>query len=149
MDEKRLKKLIEILDGSDLSEITVEENGVRMTVRKGPLTIMEPGNEAISGQSKKAESAVSPEAGEKPAHEGNEIRSPMVGTFFLSPAPGQEQYVELGDTIDKGQTVCIIEAMKIMNEITAEEPGRITKILVEDGSAVEFGQPLFYYEPHR
>jgi acetyl-CoA carboxylase biotin carboxyl carrier protein len=138
MDEKRLKKLIEILDGSDLSEITVEENGVRMTVRKGPLTIMEP-----------AESAVSPEAGEKPAHEGNEIRSPMVGTFFLSPAPGQEQYVELGDTIDKGQTVCIIEAMKIMNEITAEEPGRITKILVEDGSAVEFGQPLFYYEPHR
>lgn len=146
MDEKKLKRLIKILDESDLSEITVDEDGVRMTVRKGPLTIIEPGNEAIeTSEQETAAAAQAPKA--KKTQEGEVIASPMVGTFFLAPAPGQDPYLEEGDMVDKGQTVCIIEAMKIMNEITAEAPGRITKILVEDGSAVEFGQPLFLYEP--
>ncbi len=147
MDEKKLKNLIKILDESDLSEITVEEDGVRMTVRKGPLTIIEPGNEArVATSGQETAGAAKATAEEKKEHEGHVIASPMVGTLYLAPAPGQDLYVELGDEVDKGQTVCIIEAMKIMNEITAEVPGRITKILVEDGSAVEFGQPLFLYE---
>lgn len=152
MDTKRLKALIELLEASDVSELTVEENGVRMTVRKGPLTIIESENRAVgSGTSAIPTEAAAPSAETEAAGETEgpykKIESPMVGTIFLSAAPGQDAFVSEGDHVDKGQTVCIVEAMKIMNEIAADEPGLIVKILVKDGDTVEFGQPLFLYDP--
>ncbi len=146
MDEKRLKQLIKLLQESDVSEITVEENGVRMTVRKGPLTIIEAEGAVThmdSGQDANGKDGV--QASDSSGR--LEIVSPMVGTFFVAPAPGQDPFIHEGDVVEQGQTICIIEAMKIMNEIAADERARIVKVLPEDGSSVDFGQSLFVYEP--
>jgi acetyl-CoA carboxylase biotin carboxyl carrier protein len=87
--------------------------------------------------------AAAPGSGNK----GNVVASPFVGTFYRTPAPDQPSFVEVGSVVKKGQVLCIIEAMKLMNEIEADEPGKITEILVENGQPVEFGQPLFRFEP--
>lgn len=148
MDDRKLKKLIKILKESDVSEITIEEDGIRMTVRQGPLTIIESENEAVAvtESNKQAPGKISIDKA-IPSGSQKQITSPMVGTFFAAVSPGQDPLVQEGDVVEQEQMLCIIEAMKIMNEITADEPGRIVKVLVEDGSAVEFGQPLFLYEP--
>src|SRR5690606_19007171 len=82
-----------------------------------------------------------------PASKGKQVLSPFVGTFYRAPAPGKEPYVKVGQTVKPGQVLCIIEAMKLMNEIEAEFAGRVVEILVEDGQPVEFGEPLFVVEP--
>ncbi|MFA5867859.1 MAG: acetyl-CoA carboxylase biotin carboxyl carrier protein [Actinomycetota bacterium] len=151
MDKKKIDELIKILKNNDLSEVTVEEKGVKITVRRGDITIVEGGTAPAVGLS-------SPPAMDIPGHaEDKELQkleasyckidSPMVGTFYRSPSPDADFFVEEGDVFDKGQTLCVIEAMKLMNEIQAEEKGRIVKISAENGEAVEFGQPLFFYEP--
>ena len=84
---------------------------------------------------------------EEPEYTGQEICSPMVGTFYRSPSPDSAPFVQVGDEVEPGQTLCIIEAMKLMNEIEAEQRGRIAKVLAENGQPVEFGQPLFLLEP--
>jgi acetyl-CoA carboxylase biotin carboxyl carrier protein len=95
-----------------------------------------------------AEVASSPApAAPAPEKKGNVVASPFVGTFYRTPAPDQPAFVEVGSVVKKGQVLCIIEAMKLMNEIEADEPGKITEILVENGQPVEFGQPLFRFEP--
>lgn len=146
MDEKKIQALIKLMQETGVSEITVEEDGVRMTVRQGPLTIIEPANTAATSEGRVGRDsenvAVTPV--ETPHHQ---IKSPMVGTVYLSPAPDQDHFVAAGDAVEQGQTVCIIEAMKIMNEIASEESGTIVEVLVENGTSVEFGQPLFLYEP--
>lgn len=144
-DMDRIRSLIKLLEESGISEISIEEEGIKITVRKGPLTIVEsPGEMLETGKA-----AVSPSAEEVSQEKKSykEILSPMVGTFYRAPAPDADPFVEEGDIVEKGQTVCIIEAMKLMNEIAAEEKGRIAKILVENGKPVEYGQLLFQFEP--
>jgi acetyl-CoA carboxylase biotin carboxyl carrier protein len=123
--------------------VVIEEGGVKVTVRKGqPVTV----EKEPDGEIEKVAELKAPKGAEYPDH-WKEIVAPMVGTFYRAPAPGAPPFVEVGDTVEPGQTVCIVEAMKLMNEITAEEKGIIKKILVENAEPVEYGQPLFLYEP--
>jgi acetyl-CoA carboxylase biotin carboxyl carrier protein len=149
MNRKKLDELIKILKDNDLSEVTVEEDGVKMTVRRGNITIIEAGAGQQTAASPPMEIPGHPEDKELKKMEAayRKVESPMVGTFYRSPSPDADVFIEEGDVFDKGQTLCVIEAMKLMNEIQAEENGRIVKITAEDGEAVEFGQPLFFFEP--
>lgn len=149
MDKKKLDELIKTLNDNDLSEVTVEEKGVKMTVRRGNITIVEGGTAYPVANMPAMEIPGHPEDEELKKMEAaySKVESPMVGTFYRSPSPDADVFVEVGDVFDKGQTLCVVEAMKLMNEILAEEKGKIVKIAAEDAEAVEFGQPLFFYEP--
>ena len=145
MDFKELKELIEIFEGTDLSEIEIEEDGRRMRLQKvrGNVSIMSslpvmpetPAMPVSTGQPARTE----PEE----VKYANTIDSPMVGTFYSAPAPGEPPFVKEGDQVSDGTTVCIVEAMKLMNEVGAKSNCVIEKILVENGEPVEYGQPLF------
>jgi len=146
IDFKTLRKIIQIFEGSQLSELEIEREGVKIKLKKGVPVSMVTNNlsipqvEASLPQHERKE--------EKKAEENLvELTSPMVGTFYRAPAPDAPPFVEEGDEVNEDDVVCIIEAMKIMNEIKAERKGRIKKILVENGAPVEFGQPLFLIEP--
>jgi len=148
MDLRKLKTLIDLVSESNISEleITEAEGKVRIVkagVAPAPLV-------ATAGAAAGAAPAVAlaaPSAPAAPAEpEGKVIKSPMVGTFYRAASPGAKAFVELGNEIKEGDPVCIIEAMKIMNEIEADCAGRIKRILCENGQAVEFGQPLFIVE---
>lgn len=152
MNLKELKELIALMNEHQLVEIELEREGMKIRLRKGgPGT----GGEVVYEVqeripvAKPAPSAgapaPSPESPPRPA--GIEIKSPMVGTFYRAPAPEAPPFVEAGQAIEPGQVLCIIEAMKLMNEIKSEVKGRILQILVENGQPVEFGQPLFLVEP--
>lgn len=150
MDVEQIRDLIKAVEQSDVDEVTIEEGDVKVTVRKGKA-----GAEVSVKTKKEAEEkekatpaseAAKKEAKEYPDH-WKPISAPMVGTFYRKPAPDADTFVEVGDEVEEGQTVCILEAMKLMNEITAEENGVIKEILVENGHPVEYGQHLFLYEP--
>lgn len=159
VDLDKLQELIRIFEASDLSEIEIEESGRRMRLKK-PRPIVAytgqafppPPPEARGTQVVLHEAVTSVPAG-APAHPRKEpekaitIDSPMVGVFYVAPAPGEAPFVRAGDTVDEGQTVCIVEAMKLMNEVTAKFPCVIEKVLVENGEPVEYGQPLFDARP--
>ncbi len=156
MNLKELKELIEMLKGTDISEVEIERSGVKVRLRKGGdvtfhpvMPRMEYPPAAIVAPAV-AEPAAPP-AAEKPAEQSktNQIKvtSPIVGTFYRSSSPDKPPYVEMGDIVKKGQVLCIIEAMKLMNEIESETTGKIIQILVENGHPVEYGQPLFVIEP--
>lgn len=141
MDFEILKKLIQLVKDEDISGVAVEEKGVKYEVRR------EKGNIAV-GPTSHSVPAQTPSAGEPAAKEKKEdgvvaITSPMVGTFYLSPSPESPPFVETGDEIEPGKVVCIIEAMKLFNEIEAEVRGKIIKVLAENGKPVEYGQKLF------
>ncbi|MCX5777541.1 MAG: acetyl-CoA carboxylase biotin carboxyl carrier protein [Candidatus Firestonebacteria bacterium] len=153
MNTKEIKELIDLLKGSDVSEIEIEREGVKIKIKKGssaaiitPAAVSQP---VVTLPAPVIVSSPAAPASPLPAlkPEGNTINSPMVGTFYRSPAPDSPAFVKEGDLIKEGQTICILEAMKLMNEIKAETKGRIVKILVENGQAVEFGQALFVVEP--
>jgi oxaloacetate decarboxylase alpha subunit len=157
MNLKELKELIEILKNTDISEIEIERSGVKVRVRKGgdvtyhpAMPRMEYPPAAIVAPAV-PEAAAQPAPPEKPAEQtkSNQIKitSPIVGTFYRASSPDKPPYVDVGDTVKKGQVVCIIEAMKLMNEIESETSGKIVQILVENGQPVEYGQPLFIIEP--
>lgn len=156
MNLKELKELIEMLKGTDISEIEIERSGVKVRLRKGgdityhpvmprleypPTTIVAPSIQEPEGQ---AAAAAAPESAKT-----NQIKvtSPIVGTFYRASSPDKPPYVEVGDIVKKGQVLCIIEAMKLMNEIESEASGKVVQILVENGQPVEYGQPLFIIEP--
>ncbi len=149
MDFKELLELIHILEESGLAEIEVEEEGRRIRLQKpGPLAVHQP----IAVMPAVAPTAQAPAAADPSAAEIEEageapglptIDAPMVGTFYAASAPGEEPFVQVGDTVEENQTVCIVEAMKLMNEIAAKFAGIIENVLVENGQPVEFGQPLF------
>ncbi len=134
IDIETLKEYIKILEDSSLSciEISDEEDSIRLE-----RELYAPEAPAAAPQ------AVAAPAAPVPAAAGNAIKSPMVGVFYAAPAPDKPAFVSVGDTINKGDVVCIIEAMKIMNEITADKSGTVTEILVENGDVIEFDQPLF------
>tara|TARA_B100001013_G_scaffold339244_1_gene261068 strand:- start:992 stop:1456 length:465 start_codon:yes stop_codon:yes gene_type:complete len=153
MWKNRLKELLYILENSNVNEIDVTFFGVRYRVVKEPSVHDEslPAAEnEVSNDSKQtidSDQSVDQNAEETKEIDGVKVLSPMPGTFYISPSPDEASFVNEGDSINKGDTLCIIEAMKIMNEIEAEENGIIHKILVENGHAVEFNQPLFLINP--
>ncbi|MGE5807709.1 MAG: acetyl-CoA carboxylase biotin carboxyl carrier protein [Nitrospirota bacterium] len=158
MNLKEIKELIEILKGTDISEIEIERSGVKVRLRKGgdvtfhpAMPRMEYPPAAIVAPTVTEIPAAPPaeKAAEPVAAKANEVRvtSPIVGTFYRSSSPDKPPYVEIGDLVKKGQVLCIIEAMKLMNEIESEQAGKIVQILVENGQPVEYGQPLFVIEP--
>jgi len=153
MWKNRLKELLYILENSNVNEIDVTFFGIRYRVVKEPsinnesIQTTENGERDDSNETTKLEESVDQKVEESKEIENVEVLSPMPGTFYRSPSPDDASFVNEGDSVNKGDTLCIIEAMKIMNEIEAEENGIVQKILVEDGHAVEFNQPLFLINP--
>lgn len=151
MDIRKVKKLIELLEQSDVAEIEIHEGeeSVRIS-RHGSSTpqplIMAapPAAQAAAPAPVAAPEATAPGADDEP--EENLVRSPMVGTFYRSPSPGSRVFVEEGDQVKVGDTLCIIEAMKILNQIECEKAGTVKRILIENGQPVEYNQPLFVIE---
>jgi acetyl-CoA carboxylase biotin carboxyl carrier protein len=154
MNLKELKELIEMLKNTDVSEIEIERSGVKVRVRKGgdiayhpvmPRMEYPPAAIPAPAVAEPEKPAAAPAA----AATSNQIKvtSPIVGTFYRASSPDKPPYVEVGDVVKKGQVLCIIEAMKLMNEIESEATGKIVQVLSENGQPVEYGQPLFVIEP--
>lgn len=149
MDLRKLKTLIDLVQNSGISELEISEGEEKIRIAKqlsAPQTAMV--NLPVAGHATTSAAvppaptfAATPEA--VPAIAGHQVKSPMVGTFYRASAPGAAPFVEVGQAVQVGQTLCVIEAMKLMNEIEAEVAGTVTAILVENGQPVEFGQPLF------
>lgn len=147
MDLRKLKTLIDLVSESNISELEITEAEGKVRIVKAAVAVAAPPAIAPSPVGTIAASptpVAEPAAPPEPA--GQVIKSPMVGTFYRAASPGAKSFVEVGDEIKSGQPVCIIEAMKIMNEIEADCSGKIVRILCENGQAVEFGQPLFIVE---
>ena len=144
MDLKELKALVRLMEGGDLEELEVAEGDRRVRIRRrssDSQPVIRTGGPVGAKVGAAPASAAAETTGLVP------IESPMVGTFYRAPAPGAEPYVKEGDAIQKGTVVCIVEAMKLMNEIESEVAGRIVRVMAENGKPVEFGQPLFLVEP--
>ena len=144
MDLRKLKTLIELVETSGIAELEIQEGEerVRITRSMAPVgqTLMVHAPTAAHAHTV-APPAAAPVVPAEP--EGHVVKSPMVGTFYRSPSPGAKPFVEVGDTVKDGDPLCIVEAMKLMNEIEADASGVVKAILVESGQPVEFGQPLF------
>ena len=158
MDTKEIQKLIEFISKTDLSEVKIETSDLKIQVRRGgaeapkviaavPQQLMyaEPAPQvaAFKAPEVKTEEAPAASAGTKLV----EIKAPMIGTFYRSAGPEKPAFVEVGDEISSGKVICILEAMKLFNEIESEISGKIVKILVDDATPVEYDQPLFLVEP--
>ncbi len=146
MNLKDIKDILKLLKGTDIVEFELERDDGKIRVRRQGY---KPQEEAVAGSTpaKTATEVVEEKKGEEKKGDLVTITSPMVGTFYRSPSPDAPPFVEEGSLVKKGQPLCIIEAMKIMNEIEAEIDGKIISILVENGKAVEYGEPLFLVEP--
>ena len=152
MDLRKLKTLIDLVSESNISELEITEaDGKVRIVKADPAAAAQthyapstPMPVAMAPAAAAPAGVAAPVA--PPVEVGHTVKSPMVGTFYRSANPGSKPFVELGDAIKEGEPICIIEAMKIMNEIEADKSGTVTRILCENGQAVEFGQPLFIIE---
>lgn len=149
MDLNLIKRLVKIVDTSGITDLEIEENGIRVKIAKKIRQAQVVAEPQVSAQTAQAEVKVEekPEQVEEtiPANL-HEIRSPIVGTFYRAPAPDADNYAEIGDQVSPGTVLCIVEAMKLMNEIEADVSGKIIKTLVENGKPVEYNQPLFLIE---
>jgi len=153
MDLRKLKTLIDLVSESNVSELEITEAEGKVRIVKGggagpqmsTLPVPAVGSQGVSQAAPVAAPAPSP-ASPAAAPAGHAVKSPMVGTFYRSSAPGAKPFVEIGSQVKEGETICIIEAMKILNEIEADKSGTVTQILCENGQAVEYGQPLFTIE---
>ena len=144
MDLRKLKKLIDLVQESGIAELEITEGEEKVKIVKGGALSVTPGPAAPAPEPRPAAPAAPPPAAEaEAALEGRVIKAPMVGTFYRSASPDAKPFVEVGQTVKEGETVCIIEAMKLMNEIESDAAGAIKAILVENGQPVEYGQPLF------
>jgi acetyl-CoA carboxylase biotin carboxyl carrier protein len=153
MDIRKVKKLIELLEESGISEIEISEGEESVRISRYP----KPGTVTMTQAPAAAPAAPAPPAAPPqaaapvaepapPPIRGQQVTAPMVGTFYSGPAPGSKPFVEIGTEVKPGDTLCVIEAMKMMNQIESEFAGRVVSILVENGNPVEFGQPLFVIE---
>jgi acetyl-CoA carboxylase biotin carboxyl carrier protein len=150
IDMRKLKELVKLMVNNDLSEMDLRDTDEQVTIRRQGETIITQAPVAIApAQVAPAtpEVPVTAAAQEQPQEEGVEIVSPMVGTFYTSPDPNSPDFVNVDDVVSDDTTVCIVEAMKIFNEIKAQCNGSIIKVLVSSGDPVEFGQPLFLVKP--
>lgn len=144
MDLRKLKTLIDLVSESNVSELEITEAEGKVRIVKGGAAVVQQYAAPI-GMVTPAAVPV-PVAASVPVVTEHTVKSPMVGTFYRSASPGAKAFVEIGDSIKAGETVCIIEAMKILNEIEADKSGTVKQILCENGQAVEYGQPLFVIE---
>jgi acetyl-CoA carboxylase biotin carboxyl carrier protein len=154
MDLRKLKTLIDLVSESNVSELEITEAEGKVRIVKGggavvqqaasPVMMQQPAALSAPAPAAAAPAPAAPVAAEVPA--GHMVKSPMVGTFYRASAPGAKSFVEIGSQVKEGDTICIIEAMKILNEIEADKSGTIAQILCENGQAVEYGQPLFVIE---
>ncbi|MDP6969685.1 MAG: acetyl-CoA carboxylase biotin carboxyl carrier protein [Gammaproteobacteria bacterium] len=145
MDIRKVKKLIELLEESDINEIEIQEGEESLRIsRASSVAAAAPVMQAAPVAAAPVAAAPAPVAAAPaaPAIEGHAVTSPMVGTFYRSPSPGAGAFVEVGQSVKAGDVICIIEAMKMMNQIEADKSGTVTAILVDDGEAVEFDQVL-------
>jgi acetyl-CoA carboxylase biotin carboxyl carrier protein len=163
MDFKQIQELIKLINKSNIGEVTIEEKGFKITVKQKEEHIQQvyaaPFQSHPAATSYAAPAVPAPAAANAPASNGKSkpaetvadnlvtIKSPMIGTFYRSSAPDKPSFVNVGDETEPGKVVCIIEAMKLFNEIESEVKGKIVKVLVEDASPVEFDQPLFLVDP--
>jgi acetyl-CoA carboxylase biotin carboxyl carrier protein len=151
MSVEEIKVLIELFERSSLTELTLERGGTRLILKRdrpapAPAGASAASSHVASAPAEEASAEPGPEAeAELPA--GYVVRSPIVGTFYRRPSPDEEPYVEVGDEVRAGDVVCIVEAMKVMNEVRTEKSGVVKEILVEDATPVEYGQPLIVIEP--
>ena len=157
MDMRKLKTLVDLVSESNISELEITEAEGKVRIVKAgygvPTTMMmQPAGQMMMAPQQhaapagEAAPAAAPVAEVAAAPTGHVVKSPMVGTFYRSASPGSKPFVEIGTAVKEGDPICIVEAMKIMNEIEADMSGTVSKILVENGQAVEFGQPLFIVE---
>ena len=155
MDLRKLKTLIDLVSESNVSELEITEaEGKVRIVKASPAVVpapvtysMAPAPAAMAAVPAVEVAAPTPAPAAAPAApSGHVVKSPMVGTFYRSSSPGAKPFVEVGSTVKEGETICIVEAMKILNEIEADKSGTVTQILVQNGQAVEYGQPLFVIE---
>lgn len=151
MDLRKLKKLIDLVQESGISELEVTEGEEKVRIAKhstgpAPMSYAPQAPVMHAAPAAAAPAAVAPAASEPALPDGHVVKSPMVGTFYRAASPGAKAFVEVGQQVKEGDTLCIVEAMKILNEIDAEKSGTITKVLGENGQAVEYGQPLFVIE---
>ncbi|KZE30057.1 acetyl-CoA carboxylase biotin carboxyl carrier protein [Crenobacter luteus] len=154
MDLRKLKKLIDLVEESGIAELEVTEGEEKVRITRvsanaqvsyipQPTSVQLPASAPAAAPA----AAAAPVEAAAPAHnDKNTLKSPMVGTFYRSPSPGAKAFIEIGQSVNAGDTLCIIEAMKLMNEIEADRAGVVKAILVEDGQPVEFGEPLFVIE---
>ena len=150
MNLKEIKEMINLMNENSLSELEIEKDDMRIRLKKTPTGIEGfEGAQVLQGQAAVGAPAKvgAVQEAEKSEIKTVEIKSPMVGTFYRAPNPEAIPYVEAGATIEPGQVICIIEAMKLMNEIKSEIKGKILEVLVDNAEPVEFGQPLFLIEP--
>ena len=158
MDLNLIRKLVKIVDTSGITDLEIEEDGLRIKVAKKIRNNQLNSQPQMVVQTESVEGPSSPAAvtGEKtPAEKSEEptdnfykINSPIVGTFYRAPAPDADPYVQVGDSVSPGTVLCVVEAMKLMNEIESDVSGKVVKILVENGKPVEYNQPLFFIEPN-
>ena len=153
MDLRKLKTLIDLVSDSNVSELEITEAEGKVRIVKGPVggpvMVAAPVAAPVVAAAPLATAAAVPAAmseAEQAAVAGHVVKSPMVGTFYSSSSPEAKPFVQVGTVVKEGETICIIEAMKILNEIEADKSGTITRILVDNGQAVEYGQPLFHIE---
>jgi len=148
MDIRKIKKLIEIIEESDIAELEIKEGEESIRINRyssspAPTAYIQ-APAAISSPTAPANAVASAPSEEKSS--GHVVKSPMVGSFYRSASPGSKSFVEVGQSVQVGDTLCIIEAMKILNQIESDKSGVVTKILVENAEPVEYGQPLFIIE---
>jgi acetyl-CoA carboxylase biotin carboxyl carrier protein len=146
MNQKEIKELIEFLVEKDIAEFELERGDVKIRIKRGPgiVAASYPAPAALPATPVQAPVAVAAAAPTAESEEGFDIiKSPIVGTFYEAASPGAPAFVKQGDTVEVGQVLCIVEAMKLMNEIESEAAGEILKVLVSNGQPVEYGQPLF------
>jgi acetyl-CoA carboxylase biotin carboxyl carrier protein len=152
MDLRKLKKLIDLVQESGIAELEITEGEEKVKIVKGGAVVVTGPSPVPTVGSLQAAPAASPAAAApapatgaepEPGQEGHVVKAPMVGTFYRSPSPDAKPFIEVGQAVKEGDTICIIEAMKLMNEIEADASGVVKAILVENGQPVEYGQPLF------
>ena len=149
MDLRKLKTLIDLVAESGVSELEVTEGEDKVRIVKNPAPVLAAPTQPIfapapvAAASAPAAAAAPAPAEAAPAPAGHAVKSPMVGTFYRAPTPGADAFVKIGDTVKEGQILCIIEAMKLLNEIESDKSGVVKEILCENGQGVEFGQALF------
>jgi acetyl-CoA carboxylase biotin carboxyl carrier protein len=153
LDLKEIRQIIDLMKRNDLSLFLLEREGFKLKLRKGvdfdalPVSTAIPAAMPVQPAVAAPPLTATPAPGAAPAASGTFIPSPMVGTFYRASGPGERPFVNVGDSVDENTTVCIIEAMKVMNEIKAEKKGVITRVMVEDSTPVQFDSPLFEIQP--
>jgi acetyl-CoA carboxylase biotin carboxyl carrier protein len=155
MDLNLVRKLVKIVDTSGITDLEIEEDGLRIRVAKKirknqvnsqPQMVVQ--TESVAANAAVIEEKSPAEKSEEPTGNIHEINSPIVGTFYRAPAPDADPYIQVGDSVSPGTVLCVVEAMKLMNEIESDVSGKVVKILVENGNPVEYNQPLFFIEPN-